>query len=133
MKPFMKTKSLIALFLVLSLLVSFSSCLAEHPVQTAHTQVLTETAAEAEPSYSQTEEATEPDSSEEKIESVPAVGNAKPTKVNPSDLPPYTGNAFVTVNDNIPNFSSEELTTTAYEAYSSLDALGRCGVAIATC
>ncbi len=139
MKQLMKPKRLIAILLVLSLLVSFSSCLAQQPPQTtAHTQVLKETAEEVlgeekGHSYSQTEEATEPEPSQEKTEPIPAVGNAKYTKVNPSNLPPYTGNAFVAVNDNIPNFSSEELTTTAYEAYSSLDALGRCGTAIASC
>ncbi len=39
---------------------------------------------------------------------------------------------FVEVNDNIPTFSAEELTTTGYEYYSELDSLGRCGVVIAS-
>ena len=45
----------------------------------------------------------------------------------------YTGVAYTVINDNIPSFSSEELTTTGYEKYSDLDSLGRCRVAIASC
>ncbi|MBR5295401.1 MAG: DNA/RNA non-specific endonuclease, partial [Clostridia bacterium] len=45
----------------------------------------------------------------------------------------YSGEIFTILNDNIPSFSKKELTTTAYESYSSLDALGRCGVALASC
>lgn len=48
-----------------------------------------------------------------------------------SSIPPYSGNAYVTVNDNVPNFSTTELTTTSFEQYSDLDQLGRCGVVIA--
>lgn len=46
-------------------------------------------------------------------------------------LPPFSGGAFVVLNDNIPLFSEKELTTDAYELYSPHDALGRCGTAIA--
>ncbi len=40
----------------------------------------------------------------------------------------YTGGI---VNDNIPEFSKREITTVAFEKYSELDDLGRCGVAFA--
>ena len=53
--------------------------------------------------------------------------------VNISSVPAYSGTPFVAINNNIPTFSSAELTTKAYESYSSLDSLGRCGVAIASC
>ena len=43
----------------------------------------------------------------------------------------YTGVAFTEQNNNIPAFSDAEKTTKAYEKYSELDSLGRCGVAIA--
>ena len=48
--------------------------------------------------------------------------------------PPYEEPAqvFEVINDNKTSFSQSELTTTAYESYSSLDSLGRCGVAIAS-
>lgn len=48
-----------------------------------------------------------------------------------SDVPAYTGNPFVEVNDNIPFFSSSDNGTDSFETYSELDALGRCGVAYA--
>ena len=48
-------------------------------------------------------------------------------------LPEYNGQPFAVINGNKPNFSEKELTTVAYEKYSELDSLGRCGVTIATC
>lgn len=48
-----------------------------------------------------------------------------------SSIPPYSGIPYVDVNNNIPYFTSSDLTTTAFENYSSLDNLGRCGVAYA--
>ncbi len=48
-------------------------------------------------------------------------------------IPAYTGNAYAVINDNIPHFSPIELTTEAYEKYGSLDELGRCSMAIASC
>ena len=58
-------------------------------------------------------------------------GTAKP--VDLSSIPAYSGNAFVTINNNKPSFSGAELTTKGYEKYSPLDNLKRCGVAIASC
>lgn len=66
-----------------------------------------------------------------KINSSIGSGSAKP--VQPSSIPKYSGKPYVAINNNVPNFSSAELTTKAYEKYSSLDSLGRCGVAIASC
>lgn len=48
-----------------------------------------------------------------------------------SSIPAYSGKAYVAVNDNVPNFSETDLTTTSYEQYSDLDRLGRCGVVVA--
>lgn len=59
--------------------------------------------------------------------------NENHNAVSISEIPEYSGDAFVVINDNNPVFSSEELTTEAYESYSTLDSLGRCGVAIASC
>lgn len=50
-----------------------------------------------------------------------------------SEIPEYSGEPFVIINENMPIFSAEELTEEAYESYSSLDSIGRCGVAIASC
>ena len=37
----------------------------------------------------------------------------------------------VAINENVPEFEEEDLTTTSFETYSELDSLGRCGVAYA--
>lgn len=46
-------------------------------------------------------------------------------------LPAYAGEPYVVLEDNEPDFSQEDLTTEAFERYSPLDSLGRCGVAYA--
>lgn len=43
----------------------------------------------------------------------------------------YSGNPYVELNGNMPYFTDEELSTTAFELYSELDSLGRCGAAYA--
>ena len=43
----------------------------------------------------------------------------------------YTGKAYANVYNNQPQFTSSEITTKAYESYSNLDSLGRCGVTMA--
>ena len=50
---------------------------------------------------------------------------------NVMNVPAFSGEPYVVVNSNDPEFSQEDLTVDAYEAYSSLDALGRCGFALA--
>ena len=46
-------------------------------------------------------------------------------------IPQYSGTVYVEINDNIPFFQESDITTTAYEEYSPLDRLGRCGPAMA--
>lgn len=48
-----------------------------------------------------------------------------------SDLPDYSGTPFTPVNGNEPFFTEKEITTQAFEAYSPLDSMGRCGTATA--
>ena len=50
---------------------------------------------------------------------------------NAADVPAYSGEPDTAVNNNEPYFTSDNLTTEAFENYSELDALGRCGVAYA--
>ena len=45
-----------------------------------------------------------------------------------NNVPPFSGNPYYIVNDNAPNFTAEDITTQAYEYFSPLDSLGRCGV-----
>lgn len=55
--------------------------------------------------------------------------NAIPVYSNLDEIPEYTGQIYVELNNNIPYFSESEYTTAAFEKYSELDYLGRCGVA----
>ena len=48
-----------------------------------------------------------------------------------ADVPAFSGQPYVTVNGNVPEFTQEDMTTRAYEQYSELDALNRCGYAMA--
>lgn len=51
--------------------------------------------------------------------------------VSLEDVPAYSGTPYVELDGNVPAFTDEELTTTAFESYSPLDALGRCSTAYA--
>lgn len=57
--------------------------------------------------------------------------NSDDTNISISDIPEYSGEDYIILNNNIPNFSESDLTTTSFEEYSPLDSLGRCGVAYA--
>jgi DNA-entry nuclease len=48
-----------------------------------------------------------------------------------SDIPEYSGAAYVVLQDNQPDFTEEDRNAGTFEEYSPLDALGRCGVAFA--
>jgi DNA-entry nuclease len=48
-----------------------------------------------------------------------------------SEVPEYSGKAYFVVNSNQPFFTKDEITIEAFENYSKLDKLGRCGVAYA--
>lgn len=50
---------------------------------------------------------------------------------NIAEIPEYTGQIYVELNNNIPYFEEKEYTTESFERYSNLDNLGRCGVAFA--
>lgn len=54
-----------------------------------------------------------------------------PPPVSLEDIPEYSGSPFAVVNENTPYFSDEDITEIAFESYSELDPLGRCGVAMA--
>ena len=48
-----------------------------------------------------------------------------------SEIPEFSGEPYVIINDNNPDFETGSLNTQAFEEYSELDSLGRCGVATA--
>ena len=46
-------------------------------------------------------------------------------------IPEYSGEAYVIINNNIPEFTESDYLKDTFEEYSELDKLGRCGVAFA--
>ncbi len=56
--------------------------------------------------------------------------NTPPTSA--TSIPDYSGQIFIQLNGNVPNFGSAELKTTGYESYGNLDSLGRVTAAVAS-
>ena len=134
------TRKLLALLLTLVMLFSFVGCDLESyeyddsssTISSAIEDETSSTVSDEENSKSE-ESSQSTDSSTPQPQKPSSVGSGTATAVKPSSLPKYSGEAYVVVNNNQPNFSASELTTKGYEKYSSLDSLGRCGVAIASC
>ncbi len=59
------------------------------------------------------------------------LGLKPPAAVSVEDIPAYSGEPYVILQDNQPNFDLKDLTLEPFEIYSELDYLGRCGVAYA--
>lgn len=59
------------------------------------------------------------------------LGLKAPAAVSLEDIPAYSGEPYVILDDNWPDFDAEDLTTEPFELYSELDYLGRCGMAYA--
>ena len=57
--------------------------------------------------------------------------NAAVDAIADTTIPEYSGNPYVSLNDNIPYFTDEELAITPFELYSGVDYIGRCGAAYA--
>lgn len=47
------------------------------------------------------------------------------------DIPEYSGQPYIVLNENIPGFTRDEMITASFELYGNLDELGRCTVAYA--
>ncbi len=59
-------------------------------------------------------------------------GVTGPTVLTDEELiPEYFGQDYIVLNDNIPNFTTEDIQNISGENYSELDSLGRCGMAYA--
>lgn len=70
-----------------------------------------------------------PPASEQSHSETSQQGSSKPFDL--ADVPPYSDQAYVAVNDNVPYFTDADITTEAFEEYAPLDQLGRCGVTYA--
>lgn len=46
-----------------------------------------------------------------------------------ASIPEYSGDPYVVINQNVPDFTEDERSSGAFEYYSELDRLGRCGMA----
>lgn len=53
------------------------------------------------------------------------------TSFSLADIPAFSDTPYVVLNDNQPDFADSDFTSEAFETYSPLDELGRCGVAFA--
>lgn len=103
---------------------------------------------EADLTQSETEEPDAPQNSDAGSEAVPPLIPESEEPSQPSEQAPativgasgfslstvgaYSGKAYVSVNGNEPYFTADELTSTSFELYSELDALGRCGTVYAS-
>ena len=47
------------------------------------------------------------------------------------EIPEYSGNNYVVIDNNVPNFNENDINTNSFEVYSELDVLNRCGIAYA--
>lgn len=95
----------------------------------------TETSQGAQETIDDIEEKTQEQTvTEEQEKSLPSTENAT-TIAETFDfaaVPAYDGKAYVAVNDNVPFFTEEELSSASYETYGELDPLGRCTVCVAS-
>ena len=100
-------KSWIAIFMVLMLMLSGCGADVQGESQPSKDQTVTE----------QQQETVEQEDWE-------IIDESEPT-INIGEIPEYSGEAYVTIANNIPNFTDSELKTESFETYSDLDSLGK--------
>ena len=138
-----KLKSLLSILCLVAVLFSvFAGCDSEDVTES--TTEIVETTEETTLKENETENVLTNDSETEKTEEskteketqkvnkTESVGDDN-SKAVLSEIPAYSGKPYVVINGNIPSFNKYELTVKGYETYASLDSLGRCGGAVASC
>lgn len=131
-----KFKRVLSLALVLSLSVSvaiFGGCDSEVSSTLPGTTVsekVSETATDETTRYT-TEEFSETQTEKSEMTTEKEKTEQIGSKSEVDSIPKYSGVAYVALNGNEPNFTKSEITDKFFESYSSLDSLGRCGVAFA--
>lgn len=134
-KKYGKYRNLVGWLLAIMVSFSLAGCSSSSSDVVESGQVETESVSEVEEELSiggsevLTEESAELESATEE-EAVEESVDAE-TAFDLFSVPEYSVSPYIAVNDNIPYFTADELTTTSYESYSELDSLGRCGVAVA--
>lgn len=141
-----KTKIIVVVLGLLAILIPAFSGQDSEPVSDITTEII-ETSLEGQLTESETEDITDgttADATTEKSENktteketqrvnqTESVGDGN-SKAVLSEIPAYSGSPYAVINDNVPSFNKYELTTKGYETYASLDSLGRCGGAVASC
>lgn len=131
-----KFKRVLSLALVLSLSVSvaiFGGCDSEVSSTLPGTTVsekVSETATDETTRYT-TEEFSETQTEKSETTTEKEKTEQIGSKSEVDSIPKYSGVAYVVLNGNEPSFTKSEITDKFFESYSSLDSLGRCGVAFA--
>ena len=127
-----KLSYFLTLLLCLCMLVGCGSGAATQVMlkaEDSETESYVETVAENDPGDETEIQAAAQVQSDDSKQKVVHTGTA--SAFNAADVPAYSGKPYTAVNNNEPYFTSDNLTTEAFENYSELDALGRCGVAYA--
>ena len=101
----------------------------ESTVESVASVMDTETAT---PTAAPTDAGTDAGTNAETAQAVPEDTWTSNAAFSLSDVPAYAGEPYVAVNNNIPYFSNNDLTTTSFEQYGDLDSLGRCQAAYAS-
>lgn len=127
---------LIALLLVLSTV--FASCdFAAMVEQFTTPEVSTTPEAFAPEATTPEKDPNNPDNKPNTPPETTTPSNSSTTQTPPSqefdynNVPAYSGKLYVEINNNVPYFEKDDYTTKSYESYAALDALKRCGVAMA--
>lgn len=121
----MKKKASISLAGILTLFVLIGIIKPGTDVSVPNTQVIESETVRVQAGETQTDAAQM--SSEEAASLAEAHINTALEAFASETIPEYSGNPYVELNGNVPYFTDEELSTTAFELYSELDSLGRCG------
>lgn len=130
LKTIFKKQIFIKIIAISMLVLTLTACSQSNDSSTDTTQ--TETATEQTTQSESTNEETEQVETTEETKASDAQDSADHEKITMSDIPEYSGNIFVHINDGNPSFSDQQKNCTeSFESYSDLDDKGRVGVALA--
>jgi DNA-entry nuclease len=121
------TALVVAFVLVFGL--SATGCSSDYPTDKSETSASSKLAAKAD------QKAIKKAGEEALAKADTADGQAAETSKNSAiqldSIPAYSGSPYVEINGNVPFFTDADSTTAAFETYSDLDSIGRCGSAYA--
>ncbi len=134
----MKSTSILSIFLCLALLLCGCTITAEPSRENTETEVsdiswVSSVVSTTDEWVSSFKEDSIDASSEESHSLSSSQQTSQPYQFSFSQVPSYSSKAFVVLNEGQPIFSNRELGAIGKEEYTSLDSLGRCGVAFAVC